>query len=174
MWHEELETVFTYFFDRLVHLDKIHSQNVRQVRNKLKDEMEVDFYENWSSNKECLTNYSVYKFVGEMEDILIASHGRRASEASESGPHGPRVGDAPRKQKDMPPDPDWAVLGQKVVSLLFGSHEPGWRNALEKMFDDAHDHIRKRQEMLAGKLIGLRDAELERWKTALRDRQETV
>lgn len=183
---EELETVFTHFFYQLVHLDKNHPRNVRQVRKDLETGMGVDFYENWSENMKkggLLTTYSVYEFVGGIEDILLGSHERQAREPS---PHGSKGSDAPHKPKDMPPKADWAAAGgavakgaisagKKLVSYLSNSHEPHephgpeWSSELQKMFEGTHNRIQKRQEALAGKLIGLRNAELERWKKALQD-----
>jgi hypothetical protein len=187
MRREELETAFTHFFNQLVHLDKNHTKNVRQVRKDLKTRMGVDFYENWSENvkKEgFLTTCSVYKFVGEIEDILLGSHERQACESS---PHGSKGSDTPHKLKDMPPKPDLAAVGEaaikgivstgkKLVSYLSGSHEPPereWRRELQEMFIGTHNRIRKRQEELAGKLIELRNTELKRWKEALLDRDDS-
>lgn len=184
MRHKELESVFTYFFDQLVHLSKKHPNDVKQARNKLKTEMEVDFYENWKTNVENggrLTTYSVYEFVRKIDDILLGAHERRASE---SGPHRPKVVNAPHKPKENP-NPDLAAATKagvkgtasaatKMFSRLSGSDKPGWSSEKRKMFDDAHDHIQKRQEMLADELIVLRNAELERWKKALQDGNETV
>jgi len=109
---EELETVFTHFFYQLVHLDKNHPRNVRQVRKDLETGMEVDFYESWSENVKkggLLTTCSVYEFVGRIEDILLGSHERQARESS---PHGSKGSDASRKPKEMPPKADWAAAGE--------------------------------------------------------------
>src|SRR5271156_1226965 len=184
---EELETVFTHFFYQLVHLDKNHPRNARQVRKDLETGMGVDFYESWSENVKkggLLTTLSVYGFVGRLEDILLGSHERQARESS---PHGSKGSDAPHKPKDMPPKADWAAAGgavakgaisagKRLVSYLSNSHEsyePEWSSELQKMFEGTHDRIQKRQEALASKLIGLRNAELERWKKALQDGSET-
>lgn len=184
---EELETVFTHFFYRLVHLDKNHPRNVRQVRKDLETGMGVDFYENWSENVKnggFLTTCSVYEFVGEIEDILLGSHERQAREPS---PHGSKGSDVQHKPKDTP-KADWAAAGgavtkgaisagKKLVSYLSSHNESHdgleWNSELRKMFEGTHDHIQKRQETLAGKLIRLRNAELERWKKALQDGSET-
>src|SRR5271154_5379031 len=155
---EELETVFTHFFYQLVHLDKNHPRNVRQIRKDLETGMEVDFYENWSENVKkggVFTTYSVYEFVGRIEDILLGSHERQARESS---PHGSKGSDASRKPKEMPPKADWAAAGgavakgaisagKKLVSYLSNSpesHGPGWSSELQKMFEGTHDFIQER------------------------------
>jgi hypothetical protein len=146
--------------------------------------MEVDFYKNWTKNMENggrLTTYSVYGFVEEIEDILIDSH---ESRAHESGPHMPKAVNSPHKPKDAP-TVDWAAatkaaakgtasVGKNVFSFLSGSQEPKWRSEIQKMFGDAQDLIQKRQKMQADKMIGLRNAELERWKKVLQDGKATV
>jgi hypothetical protein len=141
----------------------------------------VDFYENWSENMKNggrLTTYSVYKFVRNLEDILIGPH---ESQASESGPYMPKAVSVSHKPKDLP-SVDWfavaraaaretASVSKHVFSHLSSSHGSKWKNEIQKMFDDAHDLIQNRQEVRADEMIKSRNAELERWKKAL---QETV
>lgn len=103
-----------------------------------------------------LTTYSVYEFVKKIEDLLIDSH---ESWVHESGPYIPR----------QAPEVDWAVVGKKMLSYLSGSHELKWRSEIQKMFDGAQDLIQIRQKMRADEMIGLRNAELLRWKKALQD-----
>lgn len=128
-----------------------------------------------------LTTYSVYKFVGKLEDILIGSH---ESGVHESGPYMHKVVNAPHKPKDAP-NVDWAAatmaatrgtvaVGKNVFSYLSGSHETKWRGEIQKMFDGAQDLIQKRQKMRADEMIQLRNAELETWKNALHDQEETI
>lgn len=183
MRRKELETVFTYFFDYFVHLSEDHSKNVKQVRNKLKTKMEVNFFENWSKNMENggrLTTYSVYEFVRGIEYEIIGSHDSRSHE---SGHSVPKVVNASRKPKAAP-DVDWGAVtkaaakgaasySKKGFWYLSGSHEPQWRSEIQKMFDGAQRLIEERQEMRADEMIGLRNAELEKWKTALQDETET-
>lgn len=143
--------------------------------------MEVNFYEDWSKNKENITTYSVYKFVGKLEDILIGSHERRAPE---SDPYIRKVVNASYRPKDAP-NVDWpaaaraaakgtASVGKNVLSYLSRSHEPKWRSEIQKMFDGAQELIQERQKTRANEIIRLRNAKLESWKTALQDREETV
>jgi len=140
--------------------------------------MEVDFYENWDYNMKNggrLTTYSVYEFVGKIEDILIGSH---ESRMRESGPYIPKVVNSPHIPKDAP-NVDWAAVtiavrgtasvGKNVFSHLSGSHEPKWRSEIQKMLDGVQDLIQERQKMRADRMIGMRNAELERWKKALQD-----
>jgi hypothetical protein len=167
---EELENVFTYFYEQLVSLSAKHDRNVIQVRNKLKNAMEVDFYKNWEQNMENgnrLKTYSVYEFVWKIERILIGSH---ESRAHEPGPHMAQVVHRPRE----PPRVDWTAVGNAVgsavgnaFSRLSGPNE--WRSDIDKMFNGAQERIQKRQTTRANELIELRNAELEKWKKALQD-----
>jgi hypothetical protein len=180
MWLKELEAMFHCIFDQLVHLSRTYPKNVGHVRSKLKAEMGVDFYENWSYNFDNaaprITTYSVYEFVGKIETILIGAHERHTHESGHSrhksanGPHKPREG----------PNVDWHAVGkaaltgtasavEKGLSMLKGSHESKWNGDLQQMFDNAHSHIQAAQELLANKIIGLRKNELESWNKILRE-----
>jgi hypothetical protein len=179
---KELKAMFTYFFDHFVHLSKTHRNNVDNARSKLKEEMDVDFFENWSENLrnvKHITNYSVYEFVGKIEGTLIGSQERHAHE---SGHPRHKVVDGPRKPREGP-DVDWSALGsaairgtasvgRKGLSLLKGSHESKWNGELNQMFEEAHLRIQKSQEELTSSLIGQRNDELDLWKKALRDERE--
>ena len=181
---KELKVMFTYFFDHFVHLSRAHRNNVDNVRSKLKEEMGVDFFENWGENLKNvkhITSYSVYEFVGKIEGTLIGSPERHTQE-SEHPRH--KMVDGPRKPRDGP-DVDWSALGlaalkgtasvgRKGLSLLKGSHEPKWNDELDQMFDNAHLRIQKRQEELISSLIRQRNDELDLWKKALRNEREIV
>jgi len=142
--------------------------------------MGVDFYKNSSKNMENggrLATYSVYEFVGKLEDLII---GR----AHESGPHRPKIVDAPHKLKDAP-DVDWsaaakaavretASVSKRVFSYLSGSHDPKWRSEIQNMFEGAQKLIEERQKIRADEIIVSRNDKLEAWKKALQDEQEIV
>jgi hypothetical protein len=139
----------------------------------------VDFYKDWRYNTRDggrLTTYSVYEFVGKLEDIIIGSH---ESSAPETSPHTHKVANVSHKPKE-PPIVDWGeaamattkgalAFGKSVLSHLSGLHEAKWKSAIEKMFKGAQDRIVERHKMRADEMIKRRNAELERWKKALQD-----
>jgi hypothetical protein len=141
--------------------------------------MGVDFYKNWRYNTRDggrLTTYSVYEFVGKLEDIIIGSH---ESSAPETSSHTHKVANVSHKPKEFP-IVNWGraaigttkgavALGKSVLSHLSGFHESKWKSAIEKMFNGAQDRIVERRKMRADEMIKWRNAELEKWRKALQD-----
>jgi hypothetical protein len=182
--------MFNYFFDKLVHLSKPHlyPKNVEHVRDKLKDEMDVDFYEPWydKDNAARLKTCSVYEFVAKIEGILMDSHETRTRETHESGHPGHKMVNGPNKPRDGP-IVDWVAVGlaaykgttsagKNIVSLFTnkGSREAKWNEELEQMLNGAHSHIQKSQESLVNDLIKRRNDALESWKVMLGQGGEAV
>lgn len=181
--------MFNYFRDKLVHLSKphLHPKHVRHVRDKLKAEMDVDFYETWNYNLEktaCIRTYSVYEFVAKIDGILVDSHETRMHETHESNHPRHKIVNGPNRPRSGP-SVDWAAVGlaavkgttsagKNIVSLFKGSQEAKWNEELEQMFDGAQFHIQESQNLLVDGLIKERNDALESWTKVLREGNETI
>jgi hypothetical protein len=170
---KEIEAMFTYFRDKLVHLSKphLHPKAVKHVQDKLKNEMDLDFYENWSYNLDNtarIRTYSVYEFVARIEGILTDSHETHTHETHDSGHHSHTVANGHNRPRGGP-SVDWIAVGLaagKGIASMFKISQK-WKEELEQMFDGAHSQIQKRQESLADDLIKKRNDALESWKELL-------
>jgi hypothetical protein len=175
---KEIEAMFTYFYDKLVHLSKphLHPKNVERVRDKLKTEMDLDFYENWSYNLDNaahIRTYSVYGFVAKIEGILTDSYETHTHETHDSGHPSHTVTNGPNRPRGGP-SVDWIAVGLaagKSIASMFKISQK-WNEELEQMLDGAHSHIQQSQELLVCDLIKKRNDALESWKEVLEN--ETV